>query len=302
MVPDLDVAVSFDAIHGAFRYPSAGLSQANIPRDTHDYIGPLADTVRAAYEDGSLQTKAGERAERAREKAEAEAQSGGGGACTATLLCNNDTAGGRRGEVSCTGLVGGACTHGVPVEGVVIPMYTAEQHYYYDMAIGGLLKARANVMFIYLDLACRYTHRFDLLVESLAEQGLADASLVKLKLPWMHAYDHNLLCQLLHSGMFAVSRCSCWATTCCLLVHVLAPLPSRTTAHVLAGGGWAPHRRADGAAVVADQGLLQAGPLHDPRALRGRHEPDLQGRGRPQAADHGGSPAFQAGAERCEDG
>jgi hypothetical protein len=206
-VPSIPLAASFDGITAAHHFKSAGKSQAKIKRDTHDYIGPLSDEVRAGYDDGSLRTEGARRAERAHQNGLAEAEAVGG-TCTTTLLCNNDTAGAGSTEVTAAGLVGCACPHVVPGEGLAVLMRGAEQHMYYDYAIGALLKARSDTRYVYLDLACRYKHRFIMLVKDLYERGLIGSTTVMLLLPWMHAYDHDLICQLKHSAMYTVRSLS----------------------------------------------------------------------------------------------
>ena len=40
---------------------------------------------------------------------------------------------------------------------------------------------------------------------------------VKLKLPWMHAQDHQMDCQVKHSGLYAVRGCAATCSRCAVL-------------------------------------------------------------------------------------
>jgi hypothetical protein len=126
-------------------------------------------------------------------------------ACTTALSCNREIAG-ARGEVDRQGLVAVVCAHAFPGLDLVAPMPTPEQHSYYDYLLEHLVRARPDIKAIYLDLSCRYKQRFLRLLQRLRTEGRISIGPedVKLLLPWMHAFDHDMSCQLQNSGLYQV--------------------------------------------------------------------------------------------------
>jgi len=210
------LAVCADGINSANLFKSSAGVTSTIEHTTKTYLGIAADKVREVKESGKLSDIAKDRAEAAAVRADEEARRRGEGgaerpaamhACNTALTCNRETSSSHgRGEVWITGVVAGACVHAVPGMGLAVPMFGPEEHYYYDEVFEAVLKVRPDLETIYLDLACRYYIRFTLLLERLQQEGhIPDAEAVKLLLPWMHGFDHNLSCQLKFSGMYTVS-------------------------------------------------------------------------------------------------
>jgi hypothetical protein len=190
-----------DAMNGANRFSSAGQATTEIKRDTHTYIGKTANAVLAAHKNGTLLKKGSTGATHA---AAAEAPPP---QCATSLTCNRVTAHPSRADMDYTGIVGAACVHGTPGENMIIIMKTPEMHAYYDFLVSAGMEARPETCAIYLDLACRYTSSFEAMMKELAEAGRTLREATKLLLPWMHGFDHDMACQLKHSGLFSV-RCA----------------------------------------------------------------------------------------------
>ena len=207
LLPAHALAMGFDAVNKACRYVSAGKAQAGIAPTTRSFLGAADAEVAQDFATGALRSAAMDRAKAADAVlAEQEAASlSGFQACTTALHCNRATASSRA-ELDMHGMVGATCAHGFPGRGLMLGMRTPEQHYYYDVLIKWLLRKRPDLAAIYLDLACRYKPRHQLLVESLIEQGLVtpQARDVRLMLPWMHGFDHGTACQLQNSGLYQV--------------------------------------------------------------------------------------------------
>ena len=218
---DYPVTVSTDAINSANLFASSAGAGSCIEHTTDTYLSDAASRVRTSHSSGALRNEAAARADAADERA-AEVQRaaeearrlGEGGtqryaaqACTTALSCNRETTNNAgRGEMWITGMVAAACMHVVPGLRLAIAMFGPEEHYYYDELLRDAFKDRPDLAAVYLDLACRYKHRFQGLMEQLQrDEVVANADAVKLLLPWMHAFDHDLQCQLKHSGMYTVS-------------------------------------------------------------------------------------------------
>ena len=87
---------------------------------------------------------------------------------------------------------------------------------------------------------------------------------VRLKLPWMHGMDHDMDCQLKHSGLYTVScvqplRAEEWRYVVCWQCSWAVLL---TWGAAFAGACGRPRWRADRTPVVLDQAVWQAGPVH----------------------------------------
>lgn len=212
---DYPVALSTDAINSANLLSSSAGPESVIEHTTDTYFAGAARRVREAHASGMLRPAAAARAKEAEERAADEARRRGEGgaerdaahACNTALSCNRETSASvGRSEMWITGTVAAACTHVVPGLMLAIAMFGPEEHFYYDELLRDAFKARPDLATVYLDLACRYHHRFRQLMDELvAADTVSDAAAVKLLLPWMHAFDHDLECQLKFSGMYTVS-------------------------------------------------------------------------------------------------
>lgn len=199
----------------ACHFKSAGRSQSGIAPSTSTYLGSIAAQVSMDHGSGVLRSEAQERAavaaqERAANEAALESREAADAAdglptCTTALTCNRETAG-ARGEVDRQGLAAVVCAHAFPGQNLVVGMPTPEQHSYYDYLLEHLLRARPDIKAIYLDLSCRYKQRFLRLLHRLHTEGRISIGPedVKLLLPWMHAFDHDMSCQLQNSGLYQV--------------------------------------------------------------------------------------------------
>ena len=274
MPTDFPPILATDAMNSANLFASSAGADSEIEHTTQTYLGAPASRVRQAFDSKSVREEAKKRADAASKRAadeELAVKEGGAGrpaahSCNTALSCNRETTGhAGRSEMFITGIVAAACVHAVPAMQLAIAMFAAEEHYYYDELLRAAFALRPNLAGIYLDLACKYHHRFRRLLEQLAqEEKISDPGAVQLMLPWMHAFDHDLQCQLKFSGLYTVSAVA--APCAARSEHVLPDLvPAACALH--AGGRWPPHRGADGAAVVPDQALLQASAVHDQGAL-----------------------------------
>ena len=196
------VAIAADGMTKACRYSNVGTAQLDRAPSTCTYLGPVAEDVIEAHRCGRLTSAAQER-----RRAEAEADVGA--SCTSALTCNRSSAG-SRGDTDRAGMVGLVCAHTFPVRGAFVAMVTDEQHAYYEHAFEYLLRKRPDVKVVYLDLACRFKKRWEQMVQRLVAAGAVThrAAEIKLLLPWMHAFDHNMECQLQFSGLYQVRSAS----------------------------------------------------------------------------------------------
>jgi hypothetical protein len=200
-VPSVPLSVATDGINAANRFLSAGRSQSAVQACTTSYIGSLAEKVVEDYRNGTLRNLAKERALLAAQK-ESERE-GLLPACGSALTCNRPTAS-HKGELEQHGMVAVVCPHIIPGLGLATPMLTFEQHYYYDVVLGDVLRRRPDTKVVYLDLACRYKGRWELLLERLVKEDILanDVRSIRLLLPWMHAFDHDQECQLQYSALY----------------------------------------------------------------------------------------------------
>jgi len=187
----------------ACRYANSGSGQADILPSTTTYLGGVNDDVALDYEEGRLKSLA---QQRKREEAKAAAESGRLlPPCTSNLSCSRETSN-ARGEVDKAGLVGCTCHHGIAGYGLFVALLTPEDHQYYEYVLEWLLRWRPDLHTVFLDVACRFKNRWDALLNRMVEQGVATERIqqVLLLLPWMHACDHDLECQLKFSGLYKV--------------------------------------------------------------------------------------------------
>jgi hypothetical protein len=206
-VPEHKLAVSTDGVQKAVHFANAGHAQAGIEPSTSSYLGTCAAGLVQDYDDGKFTSAAAEAAARsaAAEEERDEATAVPGSACATALTCNRSIAH-RRTELDRVGLIAVVCAHVFAGFNLVVPMLTPEQHYFYDVVLSTLLIACPHLHAIYLDLACRYGGRFRRLLKRLVDEDRVGSQVLQvlLKLPWMHAFDHSMVCQLLNSGMFQV--------------------------------------------------------------------------------------------------
>lgn len=204
VVPPVKLSVCTDAMNSSNRFAAAGRSQQGIAPGSSTFLGSLALKVLADYRDGTLVNKAKERAEAAQRSTDEAGVASVVGACTTALSCNREATSHTRGEMAFFGMVCVVCAHVFPGLNLCIPMPTPEQHMFYDYVLGEAIRSRPDLVAIYLDLMCRYHKRFRALADDLIRQDVVapEAREIALLIPWMHAFDHDLACQLQFSALY----------------------------------------------------------------------------------------------------
>lgn len=193
---------SMDAICSANHFTSAGSSQHSNKPTLRLYISTVAEKVSQLHASGEMVSEAQTRAAAA---ADLELDDGSGvrPRCTTELSCNRPTAKAGRAETDISGLVAACCSHVVPLLGLAIPMVTPENHTYYEHLLESLIQSRPDLEIVFLDLACRFRGRWSMLLDRLRDRvaGLDD---IRLMLPMMHAFDHDMACQVKNSALYQV--------------------------------------------------------------------------------------------------
>lgn len=207
-VPTVPLSICMDAINGANRFALAGRSQQEVKPSTSTYIGKLANEVFADFKSGKLKSQAMERAAAAGVDGDSS-ENTLLPTCTTALVADRTKAV-ARGDLDIYGVTAGCCTHAIPGLGLVVLNYVPECHFFYDKISIAVAIARADTKRWYLDLACRYAPSFNLNMAELVEQGhLATCSGMRILVPWMHGFDHDVSCQYKHSGLYAVRSGAC---------------------------------------------------------------------------------------------
>ena len=179
MPTDFPPILATDAMNSANLFASSAGADSEIEHTTQTYLGAPASRVRQAFDSKSVREEAKKRADAASKRAadeELAVKEGGAGrpaahSCNTALSCNRETTGhAGRSEMFITGIVAAACVHAVPAMQLAIAMFAAEEHYYYDELLRAAFALRPNLAGIYLDLACKYHHRFRRLLEQLAQE------------------------------------------------------------------------------------------------------------------------------------
>ena len=193
--PAHHMAISADGNQKARRFMNAGTASSFLPT-TSSFMGDVADKVIMAHADGVLTS----RAEEARKRTE-----GREGPCAVQLNCNREVST-ARGQLDRYGQVTAVCAHIIPGRGLTVPMPVPECHFFYTEVFREALTVRPDIKSIYLDLSCRYWPAFADMVADLVAGGHLNPDMeINLMLPWMHAFDHDIPCQLKHSGLYRVS-------------------------------------------------------------------------------------------------
>ncbi|KAG7672377.1 hypothetical protein NADE_001807 [Nannochloris sp. 'desiccata'] len=203
-VPPANVAIAADGMNAANRFASAGMATRHLKPTTSSY---LANPARRILDMTNLDRnfERDEAARLAQRVEEADmSHSGVLPPCTTALSCNREISFFNRADLDHCGVVSIVCSHNIPALGCTIAMPAPEQHAYYDAAFREFLTNRPEIDAIYLDLMCRYHGRLKLLLQDLTEAGILppEVTNIKLLLPWMHAFDHDLTCQLKFSGLY----------------------------------------------------------------------------------------------------
>jgi hypothetical protein len=128
-------------------------------------------------------------------------------ACNTALSC-------ARAETTATssvcdrhGIVGGTCSHTIPLRGGFLDMRGPEQFVYYLILLKYLAeKAGCPVHHVYIDFACRLGQTWGRFIDACGAEftdltQLAMGHIVPL-VNWMHGSSHDLQCQLRHSGRY----------------------------------------------------------------------------------------------------
>eukprot|EP00887_Chlorella_sp_A99_P007383 scaffold2.g7383.t1 len=187
------IAVSADACTKGCKFANCGCKQQGIEPSTSTFLGGKAFKRVDKMQQEQQQQQPGS-------APEDEAASA---TCTTALHCSRTTTL-HRGLLDICGLAIIVCAHGFPALGLALAIPSAEQHAFYDALFSALLLARADICHIYLDLACRYAGAFQRLLHGMVDRSEiapAVARRIRLLVPWMHAFDHDLSCQLLYRGL-----------------------------------------------------------------------------------------------------
>lgn len=191
--PTHHMAIAADGNQKARRFKNAGTASTNLLPTTNTYMGEVADSVIMAHATGELTSKA----EDARNRVQGQE-----GPCSIQLSCNRENSS-ARGELACHGQVIVVCAHVFAGLGLAVPMPVPENHFFYTVLFREALAQRPDIKSIYLDLSCRYAPAFEALMADLVDSSGWDPTMkVDLMLPWMHAFDHDMACQLKHSGLY----------------------------------------------------------------------------------------------------
>lgn len=130
--------------------------------------------------------------------------------CGSNLTCwrNNIVS---RAYTDRAGILGGACPHSFPLEGLYVDMYSRENGGMYYEVIFHQLVSRPDLKLLMVDVGCRLQR---ILKEAIAAyrtrvlhvdgQEVVEWEGPQLKVPMMHAFDHDIPCQLRHSVLFRV--------------------------------------------------------------------------------------------------
>ena len=194
-----------DGMNGCNLFASAGSKQKKIPHSTNTFFGHPAESILEKHEANELGRESRSLAESAAEREEAEEDGRIYAACTSALSCNREVSSNSRADLQYHGAVAVVCAHVIPAERCAIAMPGPEQHIFYTAAFKELYTKRPDVCEAYLDVMCRYHLQFYNMLQELVDLGVLPRNVVqdvKALLPWMHAFDHDLSCQLKFSGLY----------------------------------------------------------------------------------------------------
>ena len=129
--------------------------------------------------------------------------------CTSNFHCARpETSASESTTCDVKGMVGGVCSHCVPLKGAFIDMHGSEQFIYYLIIITALVSSCPNLGFVYVDFACRLSVTWKRYLAKhgsriFPSEGLLNAAKgLHLLVNWMHGSAHDLSCQLQNSGRY----------------------------------------------------------------------------------------------------
>lgn len=194
---DYQRIAAFDGVNKLNHYEKAGTSTASISSPLHTYFSE-GDQEAARVAGCSLRDYV------AAAPGDAGADDAEDNTCTVNLSCSRAEAS-SSGPCDIKGVVGGTCAHTIPIRGMFIDMRTPECFIFYIIILNNLLqRVRANtILFVYIDFACRLKSSWG---KFLANRPTLPAWFhnVVLLVNWVHACAHDLSCQLVNSGRYAV--------------------------------------------------------------------------------------------------
>ncbi|EFN53324.1 hypothetical protein CHLNCDRAFT_58610 [Chlorella variabilis] len=193
------LAVMLDACLKPCHFAMAGRSQPHCP-SIYTFLAAVARGVISDFESGKLNSEAQQR------WAEHCAASEASGACSSNLTCSRPSAS-ARGVVDVSGLAGVFCNHCVAGRDAMLAMRTPEQWEYHIRTFTSVLLRRPDIADAYIDIGCRLKTSLLAALQRHVDAGdLAPGVLEKLNVmvPWMHAFDHDVPCQLQFSGLYQV--------------------------------------------------------------------------------------------------
>jgi Kyakuja-Dileera-Zisupton transposase len=234
VAPRYTVGVGVDACCKANQFTSAGKAVKHLqPHDCKNF--GEANRLTAAYtkyrdgamllDDVIIHGLRGPPCDEARQPAAAigataaaatqEEEDGHGPACDTDIHCARQAATAVKGT-DVHGIVGMACSHGVPVRQSYVNMLTPENFGMYLLIFSSILPRLRTVRDVYVDFGCklRVTWARYLAQERarpggeegpLSTQQSPHLSRVRILVNWMHASSHKLSCQLTNSARYAVN-------------------------------------------------------------------------------------------------
>jgi hypothetical protein len=195
------VAVMVDAIVKPSHHTSAGRVTRDIPGFAKRYFTEPDAEVHELHKAGKLNLKSYFQAEPDEDLEEEELS------CTTSLHCSRPEATSGSVRFDIYGLVGGCCSHNVPLRGCFMDMRSPEQFVYYLIFLLHLATATAGaVKHVYIDFACRLGKTWERFLRArggtFPSGVLAVCQHIETLVNWMHGASHNRECQLKCGGRY----------------------------------------------------------------------------------------------------
>jgi hypothetical protein len=174
------------------RYRYAGPSQLGMEPVFSTYLGAAHKRVWQLTASGSLAGSAGSSGGDNGDDGDLDAAAGA--VCHPNLSCARVTSTLSGISDEC-GLTGGVCSHGIPLEGMLLAMPAPERFVYYDELLKDVL-AELQVDQVFIDVGCVFGPHWQKLTPP------EDPSPRFIKVPWWHAQGHGPDCYLANSGLY----------------------------------------------------------------------------------------------------
>lgn len=130
--------------------------------------------------------------------------------CSINMHCAREDPPTVTGPCDIQGVVGGVCSHGIPLKGLFVDMHAAEQFIYYLVIFCHLLRLCLEkgvaVRDVYVDFGCRLSKTWSRFISKQPQKlaaGTHDmAASLRIIVNWMHGSSHDLACQLKNNGRY----------------------------------------------------------------------------------------------------